>query len=34
MDSAKWRTYDRVMLALGVSRDGGGKGVGGGLQLG
>ena len=34
MDSAKWRTYDRVMLALGLSRDGGGKGVGGGLQLG
>ena len=32
MDSAKWRTYGSVMVALGMSGDGGGVRVGGGLQ--
>ena len=32
MDSAKWRTYCSVMVALGMSSDGGGAGVGEGLQ--
>ena len=31
MDSAKWRTYGSVMVALGMSGDGGGVRVGGGL---
>ena len=32
MDSAKWRMYGSVMVALGMSGDGGGVRVGGGLQ--
>ena len=34
MDSAKWWTYGSVMVALGMSGDGGGVEVGKGLQWG
>ena len=34
MDSAKWRTYGSVMVALGMSSDGGGAGVVEGRSVG